>query len=140
MKGTKLYSIFTFTCPRCHEGRLFKGPAYSSKLMEMHRVCPHCGEDLAREPGFYFGAAYVSYALTVALWVALLVALYTFDAIGLIHFSMESHWVGFMVGGIALLILLLPVLYRLSRAIWINLFVKYRSDAVEWNRALRATK
>ena len=39
-------------------------------------------EDFEREPGFYFGAAYVSYALTVALWVAVLVAMMAFDAWG----------------------------------------------------------
>lgn len=36
----------------------------------MHANCPVCGVSLTPEPGFYFGALYVSYAFTVALMVA----------------------------------------------------------------------
>ena len=49
-----------------------------------------------KEPGFYFGASYVSYALTVALWVAVVVALLTFDAIGLIEYGFLTHPVTFL--------------------------------------------
>lgn len=127
LKGTKLYSIFTFTCPRCQEGPVFEiKSSYSSQLAKMHKNCPVCGEKFDREPGFYFGAAYVSYALTVALWVAVFVALVTFNAIGIIPFSIGEDWVWFLVVGILTLIALLPVLYRMSRVIWLNLFVKYK--------------
>ena len=57
----------------------------------MHKECAACGEDFEREPGFYFGAAYVSYALTVALWVAVLVAMMAFDAWGWMEFGMFTH-------------------------------------------------
>ncbi len=92
----------------------------------MGDACLHCGERFSREPGFYFGAAYVSYALTVALWVAVLVALLTFDALGLITFSFFTNPLTFIVSGVVTLVVLLPVVYRLSRSIWINFFVKYR--------------
>ena len=45
----------------------------------MPAECAVCGEDFARELGFYFGAAYMSYALTVTLWIVLSVALTCFD-------------------------------------------------------------
>ena len=83
---------------------------------------PIASEDFGREPGFYFGAAYVSYALTVALWVALLVALLSFDAWGWIEFGMFTHPGTYLLSGIALLLILLPVIYRLSRSIWIAMF------------------
>ena len=95
----------------------------------MHHECPVCKEDFNREPGFYFGAAYVSYALTVALWVAVYVALFTFDYIGWIQFQIWEDPIFFMVTGIALLLVLLPVLVRQSRVIWINFFVHYRPEA-----------
>ena len=71
MKGTKLYSIFKGKCPRCHEGDFFveKHPYKLSKMAHIHKACSVCGENFEREPGFYFGAAYVSYGLTVALWL-----------------------------------------------------------------------
>jgi uncharacterized protein (DUF983 family) len=141
LKGTKIYSIFTYTCPRCHEGKLFRNKkTYSSGFTEMNPRCSVCGEDFEREPGFYFGAAYVSYALTVALWVSLFVALTVFDLIGLIKFGFFDDGLLYFVLGIVLLVVLLPVLYRLSRAIWINFFVKYRADAIEFNQQRQKEK
>ena len=90
----------------------------------MHATCNCCGEDFEREPGFYFGAAYVSYALTVALWVAVLVALMCFDAWGWMEFGMFTHPGTFLTTGITLLVVLLPLIYRLSRSIWIAMFTK----------------
>lgn len=141
LKGTKIYSILTMTCPRCQEGKLFVNKsAYSKGMTEMHQKCSNCGEPFQREPGFYYGAAYVSYALTIALWVAVLVALIVFDAVGLISFSFMENPILFLSIGIGLLLALLPVLYRLSRAIWINIFVKYRDDAVAFNKMRMAER
>ena len=141
LKGTKIYSILTMTCPRCQEGKLFiKKSAYSKGMTEMYKRCPNCGEPFEREPGFYYGAAYVSYGLTIALWVAVLVALIVFDAVGLIDFSIMENPVLFLSIGIGLLLVLLPLLYRLSRAIWINFFVKYREDAIAFNKARETEK
>lgn len=127
LKGTKLYSIFLFKCPRCHEGDLYKdkNPYNIGSLTNMETKCSHCGESFTREPGFYFGAAYVSYALTVALWVAVLVALMTFDSIGWIEFGFFSHPLTFIISGVLTLVVLLPVIYRFSRSIWINFFVNF---------------
>ena len=141
LKGTKFYSIVKMTCPRCQEGSLFKNKrAYSSDMMEMHDSCTNCGEDFSPEPGFYYGAAYVSYALTVALWVALFVALTIFDILGLMEFSFFDDAVLFLVLGVSLLIGLMPLVYRLSRSIWINFFVKYRSDAIDYNAEIKLKK
>ena len=140
-KQTKLYSILTFTCPRCHEGRYFEKAAnYRRGFADVRRECEHCGEDFRREPGFYFGAAYASYALTVALWVAVYVALVVFDAIGLMEFSFHEDGFLFLIIGSLVLLALMPPLYRMSRLMWINLFVEYREDAVEYNLALRREK
>ena len=113
-------------CPKCGRGNLFiHANAYRIDLTaKMHPSCNHCGEDFIREPGFYFGAAYVSYALTVALWGAVLVALMIFDAWGLIEFGMFTHPGTFLITGISILIALLPVIYRLSRSIWLAMFTK----------------
>ena len=129
-KGTKMFSIFKMKCPKCHEGDLFvvKNPYKLQKIAEMHPKCPVCSEDFKKEPGFYFGAAYVSYAITVALWVAVLVALITFDAIGWIEYSFFDNPLTFLISGVVSLVVLLPAIYRLSRSIWINLFVNYSKE------------
>ena len=125
-----LGGILGLKCPQCREGNLFQFPnAYRlSTTSKMNKACPVCGEDFEREPGFYFGAAYVSYALTVALWVAVLVALYTFDALGWIEFAFFTHVTLFLTTGITTLILLLPPVYRLSRSIWIYLLTKRKPE------------
>ena len=95
---SNLRSLLYCQCPQCHSGDLFvERNAYRLRRMaDMNSKCTVCDEDFQREPGFYFGAAYVSYALTVALWVAVLVALTTFDAVGLIEFGFYTHVVTFL--------------------------------------------
>ncbi|NEN22892.1 DUF983 domain-containing protein [Cryomorpha ignava] len=140
-KNSKFYSMVAMTCPRCHEGDLFKTKsAYKKGMADMNPRCTHCGEDFGREPGYYYGAAYVSYGLTVALWVAVFVALVTFDALGIISFSFFDDAVLFLVVGISVLLILMPVLYRLSRSMWIHMFVKYRADAVAFNDGKRRAR
>lgn len=119
-KGTKLYSILNLKCPRCHEGDLFLTKnAYSvSNIDKMPDACPICGEKYWPEPGFYYGAMYVSYALTIALSVAVFVAM-----IVLWHFDV-AWYLGLNA---TLIILFFPPIFRFSRAIWFNFFVKYRS-------------
>ena len=80
----KLSWILRNRCTKCGKGTLFvKSNAYDLRhTAAMHSACESCGEGFAREPGFCFGAAYVSDALTVALWIAVLVALMCFDAVG----------------------------------------------------------
>ena len=72
MKGTKLYSIFKLKCPKCHEGEFFESRLYDlKKLGHVLEECPTCKTSYVPEPGFYFGAMYVSYALGVALFVTI---------------------------------------------------------------------
>jgi uncharacterized protein (DUF983 family) len=122
---TRLGAVLNNRCPKCYEGKLFSAKAYDlPRVSEMPATCPVCEEDFEREPGFYFGAAYVSYALTVALWVSLFVALTCFDWWGWMVFSFFDDVPFFLLTGIALLILLMPVLLRLSRSIWIHMLTK----------------
>ena len=122
-KKTRIGALLNNRCPKCYEGKIFIARAYDlRRVSEMPKNCPVCGEDFGREPGFYFGAAYVSYALTVALWIAVLVALTCFDAWGWMEFGMFSHPVTFLGTGITVLLVLMPLIYRLSRSIWIAMF------------------
>ena len=133
-KKSALYATVALKCPRCRKGDLFKTrSAYAKGMAEMHKKCACCGESFTREPGYYFGAAYVSYALTIALWVGVFVALSVFDAIGLMSFSMSEDAILFIVTGVLLLLLLALPIYRLSRSAWIHMFVKYRPDSGDCN-------
>ncbi len=123
-KGTKLYSIVYHRCPQCQEGNLFEGQAYSRIFARMPEKCSHCGLRYEQEPSFFSGAMYVSYALQVALFTTVYVALRV-----LFNPPPEVY----MITTIAAAIILFPVTLRLSRAIYINFFVRYKGDAITPN-------
>lgn len=67
--SSTLVNALQLKCPRCGKSYLFKNPnPYHIKTMfDMHRFCDNCNLDLENEPGYYFGAMYVSYAITVGM-------------------------------------------------------------------------
>jgi uncharacterized protein (DUF983 family) len=113
-------------CPRCREGKLFKHPVSFrfKRNMEMNKDCPVCGQATEIEVGFYYGTSYVSYALTVALSVATLVAWYVLIGLST-NDNRFFYWLGFNA---VFLFLLQPWLMRVSRSFWISWFVKYDRD------------
>jgi hypothetical protein len=66
----------------------------------------------------------VSWGLTVALWVSVLVALKVLDAIGWIEFGFLTHPVTFLSVGMAATVVVFPYLFRLSRSVWAHMFIK----------------
>ncbi|HSJ12055.1 MAG TPA: DUF983 domain-containing protein [Gillisia sp.] len=122
LKGTKLYSIITGTCPVCQEESMYKeeNPYKMHKLFAMHERCSHCGTKYKMEPSFFFGAMYVSYALGVAVSVAAFIITY---------FFFDGGLVATFIAITATLVVLMPLLIRISRNIWINMFLHYKKPA-----------
>jgi uncharacterized protein (DUF983 family) len=117
-KGTKLYSIANAKCPKCHEGKFFEHKlTYNpSKVTKLHDNCPKCNLKYMMEPSFFYGAMYVNYGITVALSVATFVI-----TMGILNLSLLQCFAAI----IATLLLLAPINMRLSRIIWINMFVSF---------------
>ena len=66
-QSSKLYSILHLTCPFCHKGAFFLSHPYDLKHAgDLHETCPACHRKYEMEPGFYYGAMFVSYALSIA--------------------------------------------------------------------------
>jgi hypothetical protein len=86
----------------------------------MHTHCSCCGLRYERETGFFFGAMYVSYALNVALFIAAFAAYRWFFP--------KLNGLTFFCGYLLLAIILYPILFRMGRMIWLNVFVEYKSD------------
>jgi len=124
MKGSKLYSIFTGTCPVCHTGNMYKtkNPYVFSETLNMYENCPHCNTKFMIEPSFFYGAMYVSYAVGVAFAVAAFIISYFFIGLGRLTTF-------FVITGT--LIAFLPIILRLSRNIWINLFFTYNPEKAD---------
>ncbi|MFT4660700.1 MAG: hypothetical protein ACI8XB_000968 [Patiriisocius sp.] len=116
---SKLSAILTNKCPACREGDFFvsKNPYSPKNFGKMHENCPLCDQKYTIEPGFYFGAAYISYGLNVLLFVAAVIIVYLF---------VDKPTITNYVTAIILpTIVLVPLLFRLSRLIWAALFIPY---------------
>ncbi len=118
-KGSKLYSIIKGKCPKCHQGDFFKHALTINifKVNKIKKKCSCCDLKYMIEPAFYFGAMYVSYALTVALCIITFITSKIIFDVSLL----ASFLVIFLV-----LILFIPINLRISRILWINLFIKYK--------------
>ena len=117
-KGSKLYSILTGSCPKCQNESMYldKNMLHLTKILKMNENCSHCGLKYQIEPSFFYGAMYVSYGLNVAVGIAAFIISYVF---------FKSNLKIAFIGIITSLIVLFPLILRLSRNIYINMFVSY---------------
>ena len=92
--------------------------------MAMNEKCPVCGQPTEIEVGFYYGTAFVSYGLTVALSVVSFVVWVLTIGIS-VNDDRLFWWLGFNA---VLLIVMQPWLMRFSRSLWISWFVKHDPD------------
>lgn len=120
-KGSKLYSILTGTCPKCQNDKMYvdRNPYNLLSVFKMHEKCSHCGLKYKIEPSFFYGAMYVSYGVGIAFGVAAFVISYLF-----LGTNLKVSFIAI----IATLVIFMPIIMRISRNIWINMFVDYDKD------------
>ena len=83
----------------------------------MYPNCPCCGQTFEPEPGYYYGAMYVSFGFSTAIFLGVLF---------LLSLVVEEVTMAMVLGlVVAIAVGLLPVTFRLSRAVWIKLFIRY---------------
>jgi hypothetical protein len=112
------YSTFFNKCPRCHSAPVFKksNPYAFSKMFQVHERCGSCDLKFEKEPSFFYGAMYVSYALTSG-WFIVWFILY------LTVLEMDTLLFAILVS--VSIIALSPITLRLSRMLWLNFFYSY---------------
>ncbi len=97
-------------CSRCGEGDMFKknGNIFFLRAAKMNEDCPNCEHHYEQEPGYFLGAMYISYAMSVA----------EAFAVYLIIFSFVDD-ITYIIGIILSTVLLLSMWnYRYSRIVW----------------------
>ena len=121
-KGSKLNSILTGSCPKCQNESMYsdKNPLHLTKVLKMNENCSHCGLKYQIEPSFFYGAMYVSYGLNVAVGIAAFIVSFVFFGA-----SIEQSFLAIVIT----LIVLFPFVLRLSRNLYINMFVSYDPGA-----------
>lgn len=131
-KGNKLRSILGLRCPKCHEGKMFYTSTFSYKRpFDMKERCDVCNEDFFPEPGFYYGAMFVSYVFTAFFCISFMIAFHWVLGMGL------NASFGLLV---LLLIILFVAIFRLSRVLYINMNVSYDSKAKSRKGAVKGEK
>ena len=107
---SELKSAIEGKCPRCRTGNMFAAPLLSFKSQKMLERCPACVLMFEKEPGYFYVAMYVSYAMSVAELVAACVATYVLSG------NLESPWL-YVIVALTVTILLAPFNNRYSRII-----------------------
>lgn len=101
-------------CPTCGQGEIFKYPLSNvAHFADMHSNCPVCGVSLEPEPGFYFGAMYITYAFNIVILIAFGLSIYYLVALPEIMYLI-------LIASVA--VVTTPFSFRVSRVLWLYWF------------------
>ncbi|HNQ62032.1 MAG TPA: DUF983 domain-containing protein [Bacteroidia bacterium] len=81
----------------------------------MEKKCDHCDEIYEKEPGYFYGAMFVSYTLSAIIFFIFLVLDFTIFHLGL----------SLLLILIPAVLIFSPVTFRWSRLIWLNFFIRF---------------
>ena len=112
-----LIDLIRNKCPVCHKGSVYqKNNLASYGHDEMNTECPVCKTSFTKDPGFYWGSMYVSYALSMteaflAYLICRLLGTEKYDYVNL-------------VAAVLAILVCSPLNFRLARLSWLYLFPK----------------
>lgn len=99
-------------CPKCQQGDVFQKRSFFA-VPKMNTRCSSCDYAFEREPGYFLGAMYVSYGLTVFELIVVYLLLFQWLELGYLLITM-----------LVVLLIMMFWNFKLSRQIWIQLFNK----------------
>ncbi|MCY7349856.1 MAG: DUF983 domain-containing protein [Cytophagaceae bacterium] len=131
MQRTKFQAMIGGRCPRCRQGKVFMAPWWQvTKFSRMHEHCPHCGLRYEVEPGLFFGAMFISYAISVGIMIG----------IGVLSFVIfndpDNIWLYYIIPITVASLVAVPFNFRISRVIMLHLFSGVRYEENLSNRSL----
>lgn len=127
-KPSLIGSMLTMKCPNCRKGNMFINRSIFplKQLLKMPERCAHCGQKMELEVGFYYGTGYVSYGLCAALSVFNLVWFWLI--FGITWRDNSMFW--YLGVNVVVLLFLQPWIMRMSRVLYLYMFVRYGKGAV----------
>ena len=117
---SRLAAFLNLRCPRCHEGPAFVSGPYHPKFQKMHERCPVCDLKYEIEPGFFWGSMYVSYTITVVIFLVVAILTYTL-------LNDPEVWVYLLIL-FGVLLFASPLVFRYSRMIMLYIFASVDFD------------
>jgi uncharacterized protein (DUF983 family) len=115
-KRNVIQGFLTMKCPQCRQGNVFEAanPYTLNKISDTNKHCPYCDFRFEREPGFFTGAMYFSYALNVGMIVVFGLTLHhLFEGIDAFYIFVNIT---------CILVLLFPLTFRYSRMLMLYFF------------------
>ena len=124
-----MWSVLSMKCPRCRRGHMFTNKngyqKFSLKhMLDMPAQCPVCHQRFEMETGFWYGTGYVSYGVTVLLSVVTFLLWWLIVGLS----TTDDRLLYYVIFNGVLMILLQPWLMRISRVLYIYIFVKYNEN------------
>lgn len=112
-----LSSVLEAKCPRCRSGELFTHSTWNlQKMSSMYENCPNCNLRYEKQPGNFYGAMYVSYAFSTAIFLVTAFVLY--------YFFNDPSLTVYLVSVVIVAGALFPLNFRYSRVIFLYLIWK----------------
>lgn len=112
---SRLVAILRLRCPRCCKGRVWRRPFH------FNAACPVCGLRFEREAGYFTGAMYASYTISLGLtfpvWMTMLLS--------------GASLLPTLVVAIALVVGLAPVSFHYSRVAWLHIDCHFNPHTFE---------
>ena len=111
-KMSKIVSVLTCKCQNCRESDMFLSPTFSwKKPFDMKDNCDVCGFNYLPEPGYYYGAMFISY-----IWTGWLCVFFA----AIVHWYLD-YSVNVTFAWLTLIMAIMFVyIFRVSRAIWLG--------------------
>lgn len=116
-------TVLKCKCPNCRDGSMFSHSAYDLRnFSKMPENCPVCKFRFEPEPGFFYGSMYVSYGLSVGIFITSIVLLQLL----IINPTLLQYISTVSIAAI----LLYPLTFRYARVIFINIFGGAKYDSM----------
>ncbi len=114
IQGSLFMRIMKEKCPNCGKGNVYAKKKRFLELPVMKDDCEVCHYHFDREPGYFLGAMYISYALAVFQGIITFLLLHAFLP------KMNTIWVVLII--LAVISAFSMKNYKLSRIIYIHIF------------------
>ena len=112
--GNIIRNIVLEKCPYCDKGDVYRKKQRIIEIPRMYQRCENCGKDFTGEPGYFFGAMYVSYGIAVGAGILTFLILKYF-----FNLSSFNLYIAIIMGVIALISV---KNFKWSRIIWLKMF------------------
>jgi uncharacterized protein (DUF983 family) len=118
--ASKFYSIFSLKCPTCHRGDLFPTGSFSfDRPFAQFTHCPACGQRYFPEPGFYYGAMFISYIGS---------GFFCLGVVMFLRWVLDWSMLASFLTLIAIVAILFVWWFRVSRSAYLNLVFSFKPE------------